>query len=160
MQDTRSSAVPDATISGTKHQLFIDNWCFVVNIVVCLTHKRKTTVTDVEPSETSVNAVVFVKSNMTDEYDGLTKEDLKRYLIQSEHIATVMYLDAREYLKDIDPSNETHSFTLTANMYDLVVKFRRNPIGSCDACGTRSPLRAGKHEGLDAMVCAWDEGCQ
>jgi hypothetical protein len=97
---------------------------------------------------------------MIDEYEGLTKEDLKRLLVQSDHVATVMYLDAREYLKDIDPKNETHSFTLTASMYDLVVKFRHHPIGACDACGGRQPLVAGRHEGLPAMVCAWDEGCE
>lgn len=90
----------------------------------------------------------------------MTVTDLERLLLQSTRVGTVMYLDAREYLKDIDPANETHSFTLTANMYDLAVQFRHHPIGDCDACGTRSPLKPGEHEGLDAMICAWDEGCQ
>jgi hypothetical protein len=90
----------------------------------------------------------------------LSASDYKRLLLQSIHVATMVYLDAREYLKDIDPNNETHSFWLTADMYDLAVQFKNHPRGHCDACNTWSPLKPGEHEGSPAMICAWDEGCQ
>jgi hypothetical protein len=86
--------------------------------------------------------------------------DLERMLLDAIHVATVMYLDARKYLNEIDPNNETHTFVLDMHMYELAVQFKNHPIGDCDACFSRSPLKAGQHEGLDAMVCAWDEGCK
>lgn len=90
----------------------------------------------------------------------LSVDDYKRLLRQSEQTSVVMYLDARRYLEPIDPDNETHTFVVTMDVFELACRFKDYPISDCDACFSRSLLKPGRHERLDAMLCAWDEGCE
>lgn len=84
--------------------------------------------------------------------------DAERLLEQATRCCAVLYIDARNRIAQLDSQDET-DFWITATVHELVRQYRHLPIGECDACGSRAPLKTGKHEGLRAYVCAWEEGC-